>query len=136
MTYPHDIPGTKTPFDLYVGGWGPVLPDPSDPLGIYVSSNVSDAKNPGGYNFGGFSDPAYDRLLAAGAATYDQAERARVYLQAQEELAAQQPVIFLFVPTATDAIRSAVTTVDGPLDLTALYWAWQPERMVVAASGN
>jgi len=135
MTYPHNIPGTTVPFDIYIGGLF-IRPDPSDGLGILVSTNVSDAKNTGGYNFGGFSDPAYDRLLAAGAATYDQAERARVYRQAQEELAAQMPVIFLFVPTGTDAIRSAVTAVDGPLDLTALYWAWQPERMVVAASGN
>ena len=31
-----------------------------------------------------------------------------------------------------DVVRSAVTTVDGPLDLTAPNWAWQPEGLVVA----
>jgi hypothetical protein len=28
-------------------------------------------------------------------------------------------------------VRSAVATVDGPLDLTAPNWAWQPERLVI-----
>jgi hypothetical protein len=31
-------------------------------------------------------------------------------------------------------VRSAVTTVDGPLDLTTPNWAWQPERLVVVAT--
>jgi len=131
--YPHDIPGTKTLFDLYIGGWS-TWADPWAPLSLFDSSSASDAQHPDYPNVGGFSDPAFDRLLAAGAATYDQADRTRIYRQAQEELAAQVPAIFLWNYLSRDDVRSAVATVDGPLDLTVPHWAWQPERMVVAAS--
>lgn len=134
--YPHDIPGTKTPFDLYIPGWDNG-PDP-DVMSIYASTGMTDAKHPAvsdDYNnFGGFSDPVLDRLLEFGKATYDQAERTRIYQQAQQELAAQLPAIFLWSQNGYDAVRSTVATVDGPLDLTAPNWAWQPERMVVVAT--
>jgi ABC-type transport system substrate-binding protein len=134
LTYPHDIPGTKTPFDLLLSGWTGG-PDP-DLASIYASFNVSDAEHPDANNFGGFSDPAFDELLDAGKATYDQAERTRIYRRAQEELASQVPAIFLWATNNYDALRTAVTSADGPLDLTVPNWAWQPERMVVEASGN
>jgi len=131
--YPHDLPGSTTPFDLYMGYWAPEE-DPDDALSIFITSNVSDAKHPDNVNFGGFSDPAFDALIAAGKATYDQADRVRIYRQAQEELAAQLPYIFLWANGASNVVRSAVTTLAGPLDLTTPNWAWQPERMVVAAA--
>ena len=135
--YPHDIPGTRTPFDLVMMGWVLLGPDPANSLATYVSSAVSDAShtNEDGDrpNLGGFSDPAFDRLVAAGEVTYDQDERTRVYRQAQEVLASRQPAIFLWATSDYDAVRSAVATVDGPLDLEPPDWAWQPERMVVTA---
>jgi len=135
FNYPHDIPGTNAPFDLVLSGWSGG-PDP-DMASIYASSAITDAAHPRGEgasaNFGGFSDPAFDRLIAAGKATYDQAERTRIYREAQEELASQVPAIFLWAANSYDALRTAVTTVDGPLDLTSPNWAWQPERMVVAS---
>ena len=94
----------------------------------------SDAEHPDNVNFGGFRDPSFDSLLEAGKATYDQAERARLYRQAQQELASQLPAIFLCANDSSDVVREAVATVEGPLDLTAPNWSWQPERMVVAAS--
>jgi ABC-type transport system substrate-binding protein len=128
--YPHDIPGTKTPFDLYLGGWmGNV--DPNDALGTFVASAISDATHPDGNNYIGFTDPVIDRLVAAGKATYDQEARASLYRQAQQELAAQLPYLFLWAANGYDIVRSAVTTVDGPVDLTTPDWAWQPERLVV-----
>ena len=135
--YPHDIPGTRTPFDLLLNGWTS-NPDP-DIASTYITAAITDAKHPDGSgeitgNFGGFSDPAFDRLIAAGRATYDQAERTRIYRQAQEELAAQVPAIFLWAANGYDALRLTVTTVDGSLDLTVPNWAWQPERLVVTAS--
>jgi len=130
--YPHDIPSTTTPFDLYVGGWSSA-PDPAYPLSLFDSSNASDATHPNYPNLGGFSDPAFDRLLAAGLASYDQAERTGIYRQAQEELAAQVPAIFLWDILSQDDVRPAVATTTGPLDLTATNWTWQPERMVVVA---
>jgi ABC-type transport system substrate-binding protein len=137
--YPHVIPGTATPFDLYLAGTMVGDVDPSYGLSGFASSQVTDTKHPDGTdpttsNFGGFSDPAFDRLLDAGSATYDQAERTSIYRQAQEELAAQVPAIFLWSDTRYDAVRSAVSTVDGPLDLSVPNWAWQPERLVVAAN--
>jgi ABC-type transport system substrate-binding protein len=134
FTYPHDIPGTKTPFDLLLGAWIGVQAEPWI-LGPYLSSHITDGKNPSDENLIGFSDPAVDRLINAAMSTYDQAKRAGYYRQVQEELAAQLPNIFLFAYNSYDLVRAAVSTVDGPLDLTALYWPAQPERLVVTAAG-
>ncbi len=130
-TYPHDIPGTSTPFDLYIGGWGADF-DPAILLGYFVSSAMSDATHPDGNNFGGFSDPVLDRLVAAAGSTYDVAERARLYREAQEELASQLPWLWLWAYQDNHVARAAVASVDGPIDLSAANWSWQPERMVVA----
>ena len=64
---------------------------------------------------------------------YDQADRATFYRQAQEELAGQLLVLFLWAPSAPDAVRAAVATIDGPLDLSVPNWGWAPERLIVAA---
>jgi ABC-type transport system substrate-binding protein len=104
---------------------------------MFTSSTITTAKNPDHHtfpNFTGFADPVVDRLVAAATSTYDQAERASLYRQMQEELAAQLPYIFLWGATAYDLVRSPVTTVDGPLDLTMPNWGRQPERLVVAAA--
>ncbi len=113
FTYPHDIPGTKTPFDLLLIVYGTGV-GPADSLQWYTSSVVSDEEHPDGGNMGGFSDPAFDRLLAEAGATYDQADQVRLYRQAQEELAAQLPALFLWNQALTDAVRPTVATVDGP----------------------
>ena len=131
--YPHYLPGTKTPFDLYLGGFASGA-EPADGLLPFLSSQISSKENPSGYNSSGFSDPVLDRLDAEAKATYDQAERATFYRQAQEEIASQLPCLFLWAYNSYDALRSAVTTVDGPLDLKAPNWAWQPERLVVVAT--
>ncbi len=130
-TYPHVIPGTNTPFDLYIGGFSSDV-DPAPVIGMLVSSAISDAAHPDGANFGGFTDPALDRLVAAAGSTYDQAERARLYRQAQEELASQLPWLWLWAVNDFRVARTAVASVDGPVDLTAINWSWQPERLVVA----
>jgi ABC-type transport system substrate-binding protein len=112
------------------------MPDPADGLSLFSSANVTDAEHPDGNtytNIMGFKDPAVDRLLEAATSTYDQAERARLYREAQQKLTEQLPMLFLWASTTTDVVRSAVATVDGPLNLAAPHWAWQPERMVVVA---
>jgi ABC-type transport system substrate-binding protein len=133
--YPHDIPGAGTPFDLVIMGWVNPGPDPANALATYVSSAITDSahsnENGDHPNLGGFSDPTFDQLVAAGQVTYEQDERTRIYLQAQEELVSRQPAIFLWATSSYDALRSAVATGDGPLDLEPPDWAWQPERMVV-----
>jgi ABC-type transport system substrate-binding protein len=123
---PFNIPGTKTPFDLVIIAWTVGI-DPGHNLDLFASWRVET-------NTGGFSDPAFDRLIKAGVATYDQAERKSIYRQAQEELAAQVPVIFFFAWPGIDDVRSSVATVDGPLDLGVPNWARGAERLVVRAS--
>ena len=103
-------------------------------MSLFASVNLTDATHPDGTangNIMGFTDPGLDRLLDAASSSYDQGERARLYREVQQELAAQLPMLFLWGSTTTDLVRSAVTTVDGPLDPQAPHWAWQPERMVV-----
>ncbi len=104
FTYPHHLPGTDTPFDLMVFGGSGSGADPANgPISSYFpSSQITDAEHPENANFGGFSDPAFDRLIADANATYDQADRARLLREAQEELAAQVPAIFLW---ADDRLR-------------------------------
>jgi ABC-type transport system substrate-binding protein len=133
LQYPLYIPGTQTPWDLFLYGVAYGLPDPGG-LDGFTSSHISSAKNPDDYNSAGFSDPLVDRLAAAEISTYDQAERASLIRQAQEEIAAQLPYLFLWTDTTYDAVRSAVTTVDGPLDLTVPMWWEQLSRMVVGAN--
>jgi ABC-type transport system substrate-binding protein len=132
--YPHLLPGTDQPFDLYLGAFTNTA-DPGKFVWL-VSSQVTDAQRPDSFNVGGFTDPVVDRLVEAAMATYDQAERARLYRDAQREVAAQVPLIFLWADKSVDALRAAVTTVDGPLDLEAPNWTWQLERMVVLASSR
>ena len=50
-------------------------------------------------------------------ATYDQAERARLYREAQRGARGAGAGALPVGRTSYDAVRSAVTTVDGPLDL-------------------
>jgi ABC-type transport system substrate-binding protein len=138
LQYPHDLPGTHTPFDLFIGAWSG-SPDPGT-LDEFVSTNITDAQHPDGtstfQDFTGFSDPTLDHAVKAAMATYDQAARASLYRQVQQELAAQLPYVFLWAANGFDVVRSTVTTSDGPLDLAAPNWAWQPERLVVAKSGT
>jgi ABC-type transport system substrate-binding protein len=132
LVYPVEIPGTKAPLDLWIGAWG-VSTDPSD-LDMFTSANVVDKEHPDAGNVGGFSDPVVDRLVNEATATYDHARRATLYRQVQEELASQLPYIFLWNFVGYDAVRSAVGTTGGPLDVSQPYWAWAPERLVVRAN--
>jgi peptide/nickel transport system substrate-binding protein len=133
--FPHLLPGTDRPFDIFLGGWA----NAADP-GIFewlISSEITDAEHPDGFtnsNLTGFSDPVVDRVVDAAMASYDQAERARLYREAQRKVAEQVPMVFLWSDDIYDAVRAAVATVDGPLDLEAPNWTWQLERMVVEAS--
>jgi peptide/nickel transport system substrate-binding protein len=139
LQYPHLIPGTKTPFDLYLGGWIGEPGDPDSVLESFVSTNATDAEHPngsGGTSFEGsdwtgFSDPTLDGLMKQARSTYDHAELTRLYRAAQQEIAAQQPYLFLWAANAYDVVSSKIATVDGPLDLSTPNWAWQPERLVV-----
>ena len=135
LQYPHLIPGTETPFDLYLGVWAQLPGDPDFALQNFISAYITDAAHPDGNgdrpDWSGFSDPGLDALVKQVKASYDRPEQVRLYQRAQQEIAAQQPYLFLWALNTYDVVRAAVSTVDGPLDLTVPNWAWQPERMVV-----
>ena len=109
LTYPHDVPGIEHALRPLIGGFD-LGADPASGLADYITSAINDAEHNDWStytNMGGFSDPAFDRLVEAGKATYDQAERTRIYRAAQEELASQLPVIFLWNGwSAIDVVRS------------------------------
>jgi peptide/nickel transport system substrate-binding protein len=132
--FPHAIPGTDRPFDIYVGGLTTGF-DPGSFTSV-ASWHAATAEHPDaelrGGNLSGLADAVVDNLVREGRATYDQAERARIYRELQREVAARLPVMFLWGANRTDLVRSAVAEVDGPLDLAATNWAWRPERMVLA----
>jgi ABC-type transport system substrate-binding protein len=130
--YPHNIPGTATPFDLYLGAWGNP-PDPGLSSGQWQSTTITSPERPdgSGNNMIGFADATTDHLLAAAMSTYDQAERARLYREVQQELAAQQPMLFLWTYRAYAGVSARVVSVGAPLDLRAPGWYWQPEKLAV-----
>ena len=133
--FPHAIPGTDRPFDLYVGRLHHVARPGLLHLVRLLARHERQASQSesGGGNLSGLADPVVDGLVRQGMATYDQAERARIYRELQREVAARLPVMFLWGSNRTDLVRSAVAEVDGPLDLAATNWAWRPERMVLEA---
>ena len=128
--YPYLVPGTKTPFDIYIGAFGGPT-DPANRLSVLASSSINDTPGAYGDNYIGFSDPALDRLLTAANSTYDQATRARLYREAQQEVAAKLPYLYLYAYSGYDVLRAGLATADGPLDLDVPNWTWQPERLVV-----
>ncbi len=138
LQYPHLIPGTKNPVDLFLGGWAQAPGDPDFALQNFVSAYITDADHPDGNgdrpDWSGFSDPALDAPVKQAKATYDRADQVRLYRQAQQEIAARHPYLFFWASNTYDVVRAAVATVDGPLDLKVPNWAWQPERLVVAES--
>jgi ABC-type transport system substrate-binding protein len=130
FAYPYLVPGTDRPFDIYIGAFGGPT-DPANKLSVLASSSINDKLGEYGDNYVGFSDPTLDRLLTAANATYDQATRARLYREAQQEVAAKLPYLYLYAYSGYDVLRAGLATADGPLDLDVPNWTWQPERLVV-----
>ncbi len=78
-------------FQLAVSNWTEI----SDP-DIYRLRFHSRAQPPGGFNRGGYVNPAVDRLIEDGDATLDEAGRRRIYAQIQRLLAQDLPTISLW----------------------------------------
>lgn len=132
--FPHLAPGGDQPFDLYIGGFTTAI-DPGSSISV-ASWQITTTEHPDYPNFMGFDDPVVDRLVEEGMATYDQAERERIYRALQRELAAELPILYLWAGERHDLVRATVAAVDGPLDVDAANWASRPERMVVAVPGT
>jgi peptide/nickel transport system substrate-binding protein len=98
---------------------------------MFHSRWISSPEQPLGSNLMGFSDPRVDELLDRGIATYDQRERARIYRQLQDELAAARPALFGWAIVTVEALDKRLTYTDGEPDLGSRQWYWQIEKLVL-----
>lgn len=62
----------------------------------------------GGLNLVNYSDPAFDRLIDQGRATANEAQRKRIYEQAQQRLLENVPMVFIYHSTQYEAVRRNV----------------------------
>ena len=58
-----------------------------------------------GFNVYGFSDPQVDQLIDQARSTTSETARLQAYYEAQEKIAEQVPVVFLYVPEIYDVVR-------------------------------
>ncbi len=84
-----DFPGyladSQAP-QIWTLSWIADYPQPNDFLGLLLETGSSS-------NFGGWSNPQYDQLIAQAAATADVSQQQAIYAQAQDILAQQAPVV-------------------------------------------
>ncbi|MEL6690664.1 MAG: ABC transporter substrate-binding protein, partial [Pseudomonadota bacterium] len=78
---------TNNEADMFLQAW--VMTPQGDPGGVLETL----LKTGGGSNSGGYSNPELDALLDAGRANFDQAERAEIYEQVQQIIAAEAAMI-------------------------------------------
>ena len=81
-------------------GWVADFPDPVTFLGIFTTGN--------GNNWTGWSNPAYDRLIAQAANTADAAARLELFQQAETLLLAESPLAPVVFRTRAYLIHPAV----------------------------
>jgi ABC-type transport system substrate-binding protein len=129
-TFPHVVPGSKTPFDVYLGGWL-IGMDPGDGGEVWGSDRITTAKHPDDLNYIGFSDPEVDRLFFEGNRTYAIEDRAPIYRRIQAILAAKRPYIFGYAFGGKVALSPGVGSADGDLDLASPFWNWKLSDLVL-----
>jgi len=89
----------KTPFIF--NDWFDDYPDPQDFSDYLVRTGA-------GENFGGYSNPALDKLLDQGNVSFDNATRARIYKQAQLTILNDANEIMLFQQAAQGTISTKI----------------------------
>ena len=129
-TWPHVAPGSKDPFDIYLGGWVMGM-DPDDSEHVWSSERITTAARPDDTNYIGFSDPEVDRLFAEGARLYDVNERAPIYRRIQAILAAKRPYIFGYAFGGKVALVPGVESAGGDLNLVSPFWNWRMSDLVL-----
>ena len=102
-------------FETYFGTQDSGI-DPDGDLGRLGSGRVTTATDPGDANFGGWQDADTDRLLAAGAAANDLDARRAAYLELQQRLAAQVPLLPIAWEPAYAAVAARVHDGSGSVD--------------------
>jgi ABC-type transport system substrate-binding protein len=107
--------------------------DPDIDLGWLAGAHVTGPANPGDSNFGGWSDPAMDRLLAEGEATLRSGPRAAAYAAAQARLAAASPVWPVAHDLAYGAVSVRLRTDAGPVDPARMTYERGIDGWILAA---
>ncbi len=128
--YPHvnaADPAKGIPFYTYFGGFGTGL-DP-DPFSLYHSKNCSTAENPETFNYICYSNPKADELIDKGLATFDQAERAKIYQEYAVIQSQDLPVIYAWSDIAREGLRKTVGSTAGPLVIDSPTWFWEMEKL-------
>jgi ABC-type transport system substrate-binding protein len=128
--FPHLAPGSKAPFDVYLGGWL-IGMDPGDGSEVWGSDRMTTAKHPDDLNYVGFSDPEVDRLFSEGNRTYAIEDRALIYRRIQAILAAKRPYIFGYAFGGKVALTAGVGSATGDLNLASPFWNWKLSDLVL-----
>jgi ABC-type transport system substrate-binding protein len=134
VIWPHDAPDGN-PIDAWLMGSldESVAAEPSGEESKYDSHFATSEQAPENFNFSGFANSEVDQLLAD-ARTTDLAEQADFYHREQAILAREVPIIPGWQRLVRAALRSGVTSLDGPLDLRAPRWSSRLDRIVVPAT--
>ena len=99
---PHDtyLANTWMKDDFYMGYWG-MQPTPDGTLTLLLTSDAA-------YEDTAWKNEEFDELVARGRSTLDEAERAKIYAQAQELMLRDRPYIIPFFEDVLTASRDDV----------------------------
>lgn len=91
-------------FQMQLTRWGPDYADPTTYLNLMISNNS--------YNYGNYSNEAYDALMSEAGTTGDLVARWEILLEAEALLMEDMPVISLFQVGGASLINPAVSGIE------------------------
>lgn len=126
-------------FDLLLGSWLNGAGDPyfgdvafydPDDFALFHSSQLSQgaADDRATRNFVGYSSPAYDAHAQAARQLYNLDERRAAISQAQAQIAADRPYLFLWTDRMPVLLAEQVASLDGVINLDSPRYYWNIER--------
>ncbi|MEU8108798.1 ABC transporter substrate-binding protein [Nonomuraea muscovyensis] len=107
-------PEARKGIDLFPTFWYLSATDPLELYGLFQTGQFE--------NYGGFSDPAYDKLVAAAEVEFDRVKRAQLTAELQATVATQLPWIPLADLDNVMFIGKRVT--GAPTSISYLYYPW------------
>ncbi|MEV4066400.1 ABC transporter substrate-binding protein [Nonomuraea dietziae] len=115
-------PEARKGIDLFPTLWYLSATDPLELYGLFETGQFE--------NYGGFSDPAYDKLVDAAGAEFDRVKRAHLTAKLQETVATRLP----WIPLADlDNVMFLGKRITGaPTSISYLYYPWAAD---VGAAG-
>ncbi|MET8829575.1 ABC transporter substrate-binding protein [Streptomyces sp. NPDC004610] len=107
-------PEARKGIDLYLTGWGTDFPDPLQMYQYFRTGHF--------YNFSGFSDPEFDRLIDEAGRTQDPDRRAELVTAAQRIVVDELAWIPLYAPYNTLFLNQRLT--GTPASYMQLHYPW------------